>query len=342
MTKWLEGNEAESDIVISSRIRLARNIEHINFPQMISDSQAQDIVHQINNAVINSNTVLSRDFTLNKVDKIAPIDRKILVEKHIISPSLIEHPSRSAFLLRNDEKVTIMINEEDHIRIQVLLPGLNLEAGWDLCSKIDDVLEENIKYAFDEQFGYLTSCPTNVGTGLRASVMIHLPGLVLTGYINKVLQAVSQIGITVRGLYGEGTEAMGNIFQISNQTTLGETEEEIIQKLRNVVLQIMYKERESREKLLSGSKTEVEDRIYRSLGLLQNARIMTSKESMKLLSDVRMGVEMGIIKDIKPREINQLMIITQPANIQKYAHSDLTTQERDIKRADLIREKLKV
>ena len=273
MSKWLDGAGSDSDIVISSRIRLARNIEEVKLPQFMDIAEAKKLTHMVTNAVANGSSTLSEEFKLYEIDKISPIDRSVLVEKHLVSPNLLEKPKISSFLLKKDEKVTIMINEEDHLRIQVLLPGFDLEQGWSICNKIDDLLEENLKYAFDEKFGYLTCCPTNVGTGLRASVMIHLPCLVITGYINKVLQAVNQVGLTVRGLYGEGTGALGNIFQISNQTTLGESEEEIIQKLKSIVLQIIAKERETRNKLLSSKRIEVEDRVYRSLGILQNSRI---------------------------------------------------------------------
>ncbi|RKD33759.1 protein arginine kinase [Thermohalobacter berrensis] len=341
MSKWLEGKGKENDIVISSRIRLARNIENIKFPYLMNKDDSEEVINNIKKAIIESNTVLSRDFDFHRLNKISPLDRKVLAEKHLISHNLLETPEKSGFLLSKDEKVTIMINEEDHIRIQVLFPGLELYKSWELCSNIDDVLEENIKYAFDEKLGYLTCCPTNIGTGMRASVMLHLPCLVLTGQINKILQAVSQIGLTVRGIYGEGTDALGDLFQISNQTTLGETEEEIIDKLKNIVIQIIAKERSARDTLLTKKRTEIEDRVFRSWGILTNSRIIDSKEAMKLLSHVRMGIEMGIIKDIGLQVINKLMFSTQPATIQKYSGIDLDAKQRDIKRAKFIREKLK-
>lgn len=204
------------------------------------------------------------------------------------------------------------------------------------------MLESNLKYAFDESFGYMTCCPTNVGTGLRASVMVHLPGLVLTGHINQVLQAVSKIGLTVRGLYGEGSSALGNLFQISNQTTLGESEEDIIQKLRSIVLQIITKERYAMLSLLNNRKVEIEDKVFRSLGILQNSRIISSKESMELLSNVRMGINMGMIKSVELNTISNLMIETQPASIQKQSEHELTVAERDIKRSEIIRDKIKM
>ncbi len=341
MTSWLEGEGKEKDIVLSSRIRLARNIEDIKFPHLMTMTDAKEVIKIVEDAIINNETT-DIGFELFEVEKLSPLERNIFVEKHIISPSLLEKPTLSAFLLRKDEKATIMVNEEDHIRIQVLLPGFDLEEGWEISNTIDDLLESHTKYAFDENFGYLTCCPTNVGTGLRASVMLHLPGLVLTGYINQVLQAVSQIGLTVRGLYGEGSSALGNLFQISNQTTLGESEEDIIQKLRSIVLQIVTKERHAMLGLLNNKKIEIEDKVYRSLGILQNSRIISTKESMELLSNVRMGINMSLIKNIDLNTVNNLMIETQPANIQNKSEHELTVAERDVKRSELIREKMKI
>lgn len=342
MISWLRGEGKEKDIVLSSRIRLARNIENIKLPFLMTVPEAKKIIKIVEDAIINNNKTTDNSFELFEIEKLSPLERNIFVEKHIISPNLLEKPKLSAFFMRKDEKATIMINEEDHIRIQVLLPGFNLEEGWDISNEIDDLVESNTRYAFDERFGYLTCCPTNVGTGLRASVMVHLPGLVLTGYINQVLQAVSQLGLTVRGLYGEGSSALGNLFQISNQTTLGESEEEIIQKLRGIVLQIITKERHAMSGLLNNRKIEIEDKVYRSLGILKNARIISSKESMELLSNVRMGINMNILKNVDLNTINSLMIEIQPASIQNQSEHELTVSERDTKRSEIIREKIKI
>lgn len=338
MVKWLNEKGLEDDVVISSRIRIARNIEDVRFPQAARKEESEKVTKDILEAVKNSNK--NDNYKFFEIGRLSSLDKNVFIEKHLISPNLIQKPDMSSFLLRDDEKVTIMINEEDHLRLQILLPGLNLEEGWKLCSSIDDGLEEYLDYAFDEKFGYLTSCPTNTGTGLRASVMLHLPSLVLTGYANNIFQAVSQIGLTVRGLYGEGTKALGNIFQISNQTTLGETEEEIIQKLKNVVIQIINKEREIRENLLETRSVEIEDKVLRSLGILKYSRIISSEESMKLFSDVKMGIDMGIIKNIESKDIINLMMLTQPATLQEYFKEDLNVKKRDIKRSELIREKI--
>lgn len=338
MIKWLEDSGVEDDVVISSRIRIARNLENFKFPQIMNREEAEDISLKILNVAKKSDGF--NDYKFYRVNDFSVLEKNVFIEEHLISPNLVQNQEKGSFLLKNDESVTIMINEEDHLRIQCLSSGLNLEELWSAANNIDDILEESLDFAFDEKFGYLTSCPTNTGTGMRASVMIHLPSLVFTGYMNNIYQALSQIGLTVRGLYGEGTSALGNIFQISNQTTLGETEEEIIQKLKNVIIQIADKEREVRNKLLNTRQIEIEDKVFRSMGILKYSRILSSNEAMSLLSDVKMGIEMGIIKNIEPKEINKLMILIQPASLQKYFETDLTAEKRDIKRAELIREKI--
>jgi len=233
-----------------------------------------------------------------------------------------------------------MINEEDHLRIQCLFPGLQLDKAWELCDKIDSLLEENIDYAFSEKYGYLTCCPTNLGTGIRASAMLHLPALTMTGYIRGMLDACGKLGIAVRGIYGENSEALGNLFQISNQITLGLSEEEIINNVTNIGNQIINQERTLRAELYRQNPYRFEDKVYRSLGILSNARIISSEESFKLISDVRLGVDMGIIKNIDVAKLNEILLYIQPANLQKIFDRTLSPDERDIKRADLIREKL--
>jgi protein arginine kinase len=233
-----------------------------------------------------------------------------------------------------------MINEEDHIRIQAILPGFQIKNAWDMANEVDDKIESNVEYAFDEKWGYLTCCPTNVGTGLRASIMIHLPALSITGNINKILHTVTQIGMTIRGLYGEGTEFVGNIFQISNQITLGRSEEELIDNLTAVTTQIIDKEREARNMLLSSNKIQLEDKIWRSLGIMKSARLMKSQECIKLLSDIRLGIDMHIIESMPIGLLNEIMIETQPASLQKYAGSELGQLERDVLRAEIVRKKI--
>lgn len=330
----------DGDIIISSRIRLARNFEEYPFPIALMKSKSKEVVEKVADAVNSSSEALKNEFELKDLENILPLDRQILMEKHLISPNLISNASKAGVLINRDESISIMINEEDHIRIQCLLPGFQLDKAWELADNIDNLLEERIKYAFHEKLGYLTSCPTNVGTGIRASVMVHLPALTMTGYINRILQAANQIGLAVRGMYGEGTEFTGNIFQISNQLTLGRTEEEIIGNLKDVSRQIIQKEKDARGTLLDNNKLQLEDKVFRSYGILTNARMLTSQEAMKLISDVRMGIDMGIINSINSESLNQIMVMMQPAYLQKSAQRSLSSTERDIRRASLVREKL--
>jgi len=341
MTKWIDGEGPQSDIIISSRIRLARNLEEFPFPVALTAEKSKEAIKKISDSILQGNTILKNDFELTLMSEISNSDKQVLIEKHLISPALIEKPNKSAVMINADQSVSIMINEEDHIRIQCLFPGFQLNEAWDLANKIDDIIEENVKYAFDENIGYLTSCPTNVGTGIRASVMIHLPALTMTGYMNRILQAVTQIGFTVRGLYGEGSESEGNIFQISNQVTLGRSEDEIIQTLIELTKQITNKENDARATLMANNKMKLEDKICRSYGILSNAKIMSSKEALKLISDVRLGIDLGIIKDIDAKTINILMVDIQAGILQKIRGKNLNTNERDIERAKLIRERLK-
>ncbi len=340
MVNWIKNDGPNSDVVISSRIRLARNIEGIPFPIIMDDKQAQQVVKIVKDAIFNSNTVLAGEFIDLEIDKLSDIDVQRLVEVHVVSPDLVKNRKRSAVLLRRDETVSIMINEEDHIRIQCLNTGFQLENVWDLADKVDDVIEENVKYAFDERLGYLTCCPTNVGTGIRASVMLHLPALTITGYTKGMLQTISKIGLTVRGLYGEGTEVAGNMFQLSNQLTLGQSEEEIINNLTTVTHQLVDREWAARENIAKHDRYGLEDKIYRSYGILSNARKISSKEAMDLLSDVRMGVDMEILKEVDINTINQLMFDIQPASVQKLAGITDGAEQRDVARAEVIRQRL--
>lgn len=340
MTKWINEVGPQNDIIISSRIRLARNIRDYPFPIALIKSKSKEIIKEVSDSVISGCEILKNEFLLQELEFLTSLDRQVLMEKHLISPNLISNADKAAVMMNGDESISIMINEEDHIRIQCLLPGLQLNEAWSLADKMDDLLEERISYAFDEQLGYLTSCLTNVGTGIRASVMVHLPALTMTGYINRILQAANQIGLAVRGIYGEGTEFTGNVFQISNQLTLGRSELDIIGNLNDVSRQIIQKERDARSTLIENNKLQLEDKIYRSYGILTNARILTSQEAMKLLSDVRLGIDMGIINGIKCKNLNQIMIMTQPAFLQKLANKALSTNERDTRRASLVREKL--
>jgi protein arginine kinase len=334
-----QGTAPETDVVISSRIRLARNSENFPFPTKLDIDQAIKLVEFYKATVFETKKSLSKELSFIDSTKIKPLEKACLVEKHLISPEFAAKKEVTGLILSKDEKISIMINEEDHLRIQSIFAGFQLNQAWELCSSIDDLIESESEYAYSKDYGYLTCCPTNVGTGMRASVMVHLPALTMGGYLSVVLDAVSKLGIAVRGLYGEGSDIMGNMYQISNQVSLGQSEEEIITKINIVANRIIEQERLAREQLLK-SRMQLEDRVFRSYGIFSNARVMTSSECMKLISDVRLGVDLGIINDVTPDIINELVIRTQPANLQKHYNTVLNPEERDIKRAEFIREKL--
>lgn len=340
MTKWLETQGIDEDVVVSTRIRLARNIEKYKFPNLIDIEEAENITEDILKAL----NKVEKEYQFYRNRDLDQTERNVFVEKHLISPNLSGRVEYGSFFVRKDEKSTIMINEEDHIRIQVLLAGLNIEEGWKICSSIDDELEKSIKYAFHERFGYLTSCPTNVGTGLRASVMLHLPALSITGQINNIMEGLRKMGLTVRGLYGEGSKALGNLYQISNQTSIGEKEEDVIKKIKKIILQIIDRERNTRKYILDKKGIEAEDKVFRSLGILNYSRVMSMVEAMNHLSNVKFGTDMGLIENIKSKELVKLMMEIQPASIQKYQREeqDSNLRETDVLRGETLREKLKI
>ncbi|MBM7694328.1 protein arginine kinase [Peribacillus deserti] len=340
VSSWMSEEGPDSDIVLSSRIRLARNLKEYKFPIIFSRDEAVEIINWARNGLGSESFSDTCSFELLTMNDLKPIEKRVLVEKHLVSPNLAENAPYGAVLLSDNEEISVMINEEDHIRIQCLYPGLQLKEALIMAGKIDDWIEEKGVYAFDEERGYLTSCPTNVGTGLRASVMMHLPGLVLTRQINRIIPAINQLGLVVRGIYGEGSEALGNIFQISNQITLGKSEEDIVEDLLSVVEQIIDRERSAREALVKTSDIQLEDRVFRSYGILSNARVIETKEAAKCLSDLRLGIDLGYIKNISKTILNELMILTQPGFLQQYAGGPLNPDERDIRRAALIRERL--
>jgi protein arginine kinase len=247
-----------------------------------------------------------------------------------------------AVAIDDEEIISIMINEEDHIRCQVMQSGFNLFEAWNIINKIDDSLAREISFSFSVDWGYLTACPTNVGTGMRGSVMLHLPALVMTRQIDRVLAAIAKLSFTTRGLYGEGTQAAGNFFQVSNQVSLGHSEDDIISNINGLIRQIIDQENQARELMLSNNRAILEDRIYRAFGILKSAHIITSQETIELLSMVRLGSDLGLIKDINRRAINELFIITQPAHLQKIESKKLSSPERDLKRAQIIRSRLKI
>ncbi|MBI0581040.1 protein arginine kinase [Neobacillus cucumis] len=342
LSSWMRQEVPDSDIVLSSRIRLARNFEEYKFPTLFSHEEAKEIIANIEGILNKADITKFGQMELIKINDLQPLQKLVLVEKHLISPLLAEDSPYGAVLLTENEEVSIMVNEEDHIRIQCLFPGLQLKEALEAANEIDDWLESRIQYAFDEKHGYLTSCPTNVGTGLRASVMMHLPGLILTQQMNRIIPAINQLGLVVRGIYGEGSEALGNIFQISNQITLGKSEEDICRDLKGVVSQLISQERSAREALRKTSNIQLEDRVFRSFGVLSNSRIIESKEAAKCLSDVQLGIDMGYITNMPKNMLTELMISTQPGFLQQYAGGPLRPHERDIRRAALIRERIKM
>lgn len=342
VSSWMSADGPDSDIVMSSRVRLARNLTEYAFPFIFSNEDAQNVVKKIEEISKESTPLSVRNLEMIKMENIPSLQKRVLVEKHLISPNLAENSTFGACLLSENEEVSIMINEEDHIRIQCLFPAFQLSEALSVANEMDDWMESHLNYAFNETYGYLTSCPTNVGTGLRASVMMHLPALVMTQQINRIIPAINQLGLVVRGIFGEGSEALGNIFQISNQITLGKSEEDIVEDLKSVVKQLISQERSAREALVKTSNIQLEDRVYRSYGVLTNSRIIETKEAAKCLSDVRLGIDIGFIKDIPKNILNELMIITQPGFLQQYAGGPLRPHERDIRRASLIRERIKL
>ncbi len=324
------------DIVITSRIRLARNLKNYRFPVKMSQEEAEKVVREVSDAINRINL----NYKLTYMRDLSDIQKSSLIENHLISPALAEKKEVAAFLLSPDKKVSIMLNEEDHIRIQTLDKGMSLKECWDLSNKIDDVIEEAVDYAFDRELGYVTSCPTNIGTGMRASVMIHLPALSITNQIEKLLYGVSQLGVAVRGVYGEGTKSLGHLYQISNQGTLGASEETLIDKITQIARQIVEKEEKTREHLKKNNFEDLEDEFYRAYGLLTNARKMTTEEAMKLLSLIKLGNDMKMINVAENKDLYELMTKIQPSNLLSFAGKELLSKERDNKRAEIIRNEL--
>ncbi|NMA96346.1 MAG: protein arginine kinase [Clostridiales bacterium] len=338
---WLTERGPTRDVIISSRVRLARNIKNTPFPVIMDRSIAAATMEKVYEKLKLGRSTLSEELKFMPMEGLSELDRQVLLEKHLVSLDLIKRPDHTGILLDSKEEICIMLNEEDHIRLQAILPGNQIRGAYDIIDKVDDLLEKNIEYAYDENLGYLTSCPTNVGTGMRASVMMHLPGLVHVGHMNLLLQTISKIGLTARGIYGEGSEAIGHIFQMSNQVTLGPTESDIITNLEVVVKQVIEKEKSARRAIYEKRGIELEDSIYRSLGILKYAKRIGLKEFMSLLSQVRLGVTLGIIKSIDIMEVDKIMVAGQPANVNIYARDTHgQAEDTDISRAEIIKDLL--
>lgn len=340
MSKWYIDAGPDSDIVVSSRVRLARNFKNYPFPKRSTREDQENIIKETNEALFKGNPELRDNLSLIMFRDIPPIERQILVEKHLVSKELAESSLVVGALISNDEQISIMLNEEDHLRIQCLASGMQLEKVFDLCNSLDDIISERIEYAFDESIGYLTSCPTNVGTAVRASLMLHLPALTMTGYIKTVLESCGKLGLAVRGLYGENTEAHGNMYQLSNQITLGRSEIDIVLSIKNIGIQIIEQERLLRSELLKRNTKRLEDRIMRSYGILRYTRILTSEEALKRLSDIRLGINLGLIDELSETDVNEMILNIQPGSLQKYAGKILKPDDRDSMRAEYVRKKI--
>ncbi|NLB19883.1 MAG: protein arginine kinase [Clostridium sp.] len=323
-------------LVLRSRVRLARNFKSIPFPHRLEADKARELVKMVEDAFYTS-SVMERDYHTEKMWELGRTELLVAFEKHLVSPKLINNSDKAAYIIDKDENVSLMINEEDHIRLQVLGNDLDLEKLYDKANKIDDLLSETLPFAFDYNLGYITACPTNLGTAMRASVMLHLPGFTFSDKIGYVSQALAQMGMTIRGIYGEGSQAEGNIYQISNEVTLGMKEEDILYNLKDTIVKLLDEEQDQQKKLISEHSLDMEDKIYRSLGMLSNARLMTSNEALHHLSLLRLGVETEILKNVELDIIDHLIINTQPGMMRQAYGQDLSDRDRDIKRAKIIR-----
>lgn len=327
-----------SGIIISTRVRLARNLKDYPFPCKLSEQGRQKVNEKVRAAITQSNSALQNDFEYIKMSGLPPVDSVALVEKRLVSPEFISDTNGRALLLSKDKSLSIMINEEDHIRLQVIKNGLALEEAYDTADKLDTLLDENLEFAFDEKLGYLTQCPTNLGTGMRASVMLHLPALEKSKAISRIAGSLSKLGLTIRGAHGEGTEPKGALYQLSNQVTLGISEKSAIENLKNIALQLASQEEQARERLCSS--IDIQDTIARSLGILKYSMLISHDEALNLLSNVRMGVLSGQIKDIETDVIDELMNEIEPATLSVSTGKQLSPRERDIERAKLIKSKM--
>lgn len=336
--EWLRGSGPESDIVISSRIRLARNLAEYPFIRKCS-TQDRKVISNLVRTRVEAN-ILSDSVEFLGIDRLSDLDRQFLMERQIISRELSDGEGARGVIVDRNERFSVMINEEDHLRIQVMQSGLDLHEAWDRINKIDDQIESVLTYAFHDPIGYLTACPTNLGTGLRVSVMVHLPALVITKQIEKVFRSLQKINIAVRGLFGEGSQFSGDFFQVSNQITLGKSEAELIEQVTTVVPTVIAYERKARDFLVNESQHELHDEVSRALGILRTAKKISSEETMHHLSKVRMGVNLGLVDGVTIPTVNKLFIHTQPAHLQKIRGQKLGTTDRNIERADYIQQHL--
>ena len=338
MKKWYEKSGQEADVVISTRVRLARNLSDYPFPVKMTAEQREKVEQAVRDAVMRGNSSISNDFRFISLDDISQNEAVSLVERHLVSPEFISAPNGRGLLLTQDETVSVMINEEDHLRIQVMCEGLDLEGAYEMVDRVDALLNESLHFAFDEDLGYLTQCPTNLGTGMRASLMLHLPALQESGAMRRVASSLSKLGLVIRGIYGEGSEPVGAIYQLSNQVTLGLSEQSAIANLKRIAGQLIAQERAARAELVK--TVETQDQIFRSIGILKSARVLSSDEFMRLISYVRMGVATELLIGISYDTINSLIVQVQPATMM--LTKKMTTAERDALRASIVSQRLNV
>lgn len=336
---WLSGRGPHADTVLSGRVRLARNLARIPFPQAAGDQVRNEVLSTVKPAAMENDYFRGAAFFA--CQDLSPLGKQALVERRMASPDLAGMGPGSGVLIGSEQSLSLMINEEDHVRLQSMFPGLDLLEAFRVVDQIDDQLQEILDCAYSEEWGFLTACPTNVGTGLRASMLIHLPALVLTRQIDEVLKAMVQVGMTVRGLYGESSEVAGHLFQISNRTSLGSTELEIIESVERAGRHLLESEVRARETLMEQAGRETEDKVWRALGILGSARVLNSEEFLNLSSAVRMGLSLGLIQSPGLGVLNELLVLTQPAHLQLYCDQAMEARERDIKRAEIVRERIK-
>ncbi len=332
---WLDGQTDWCESVVSARVRLARNLAGLSFCHRAKSEDLATARDRIRDAVMGSNTLANGSYLV--MSELEDLDRQFLVERHLISQEQAEKSVVRAVVVGDSEMLSVMINEEDHLRLQSMQSGFQSTEAWRLVNRLDDELDKRLDFAFSCEWGYLSACPTNTGTGMRASMLVHLPALVLTGQINRVIQGISQMGLAVRGFYGEGSDVMGNLFQISNRTSLGTSELDIIQSLDNIVRQVLRMEARGREILLRDARPQIEDKIWRAYGLLKYARRITSQEVMSLSSAVRLGKCIGIIDSISIGALNRMLFVSQPAHLQKRLRRKMNPGERDEERASMVR-----
>ena len=336
--KWLAATGPEADVVLSTRVRLARNLADVPFTHRANAADHERTIDAVRWALTDTGYLETGKFLEN--EQLAEPQGQYLIERHLASPDFVASKAKRGLYVSRDEATSLMVNEEDHLRFQVMASGLDFPEAFTAAAALDEKLESQLEYAFSPEFGFLTACPTNLGTGMRASVLAHLPALVITREIEKVLRGAIHIGLAVRGLYGEGTETKGNLFQISNQKTVGQTEWEIIETISDISRQVILYERKAREYLMKKLRVEVEDKVFRSLGLLRSARVLSSDEAINLIASLRLGVALGIVNEINLEQVTRLLILVRPANLQVMLGENLTAAERDERRATFVRETL--